>query len=266
MSGGFIRSHLKTPISAAKTGLGMTAKEHSWKVTPTEAIRLQEKIRAAVIERPLNRKIQLVAGVDAGLSSSKDKIVAAVVLLQMNEAWQPKKQKNYGESLRLVEQQHAWADLDFPYIPGLLSFREAPVVLRALKKLKHRPDVVILDGQGQAHPRKAGLASHVGVISELPCIGCAKSRLTGEYSEPGLTKGSWTDLLDKQGEVIGRVVRTRQAVKCVYVSVGHLVSLDEAMRLVLAVAGRYRLPEPTRLAHQLASKLRLHPPGENSAK
>ena len=123
---------------------GGFTRRHSWKVSPAEAIRLQEKIRTAVIERPLHREIRLVAGVDAGLSSSKDKIVAAVVLLQMNEFWQPKKQKNYGERLKLVEQQHAWADLDFPYIPGLLSFREAPVVLRALKKLKHRPDVVIL--------------------------------------------------------------------------------------------------------------------------
>jgi len=233
---------------------------HSWKVTPAEAIRLQEQIRNRVIEQPLNRPIRLVAGVDAGLSSSKDKIVAAVVLLQTDKPWLTEKLTSNEQSLSLLEQQHTWGDVNFPYIPGLLSFREAPVVLRALEKLRHRPDLVILDAQGQAHPRKAGLASHVGVITGLPCVGCAKSRLTGQHSEPGLEKGSWTDLLDNNGQVIGRVVRTRRAVKPMFVSVGHLVNLDEAMQLVLAMTGRYRLPEPTRLAHLLAGKLRLKPP------
>ena len=232
----------------------------NWSLSPAEAIGLQERIRTRVIERALNQPIQLVAGVDAALSAGKDKIVAAAVLLRTEKPWYPEKPTSVGKSLTIVEQQYAWAELSFPYIPGLLSFREAPVVLQALGKLQHRPDLVILDAQGKAHPRRAGLASHVGVISGLACVGCAKSRLTGSHESLGLEKGCWVDLLDKNGEVIGRVLRTRRAVKPVYVSVGHLVSLDEATQSVLAMASRYRLPEPTRLAHLLAAKLRLNPP------
>ena len=233
---------------------------HSWQVTPAQAIQLQQQIRTRVIERPLNRPIRLVAGVDAAISSRKDKIVAAVVLLRTHQPWIAGRLNTSGQYLETLEQQHVWGNLSFPYIPGLLSFREAPVVLQALEKLRHRPDLVILDAQGQAHPRKAGLASHVGVITGLPCVGCAKSRLTGRHSEPGPEKGSCADLLDNQGQVIGRVLRTRRSVKPVYVSVGHLVSLDEAAQLVLAMTSRFRLPEPTRLAHLLAGKLRLNPP------
>ena len=232
----------------------------NWSLTPAQAISLQQQIRNRVIERPLNQPIQLVAGLDAALSAGKDKIVAAAVLLRAHKPWFPEKPTSVGQSLTIVEQQYAWADLSFPYIPGLLSFREAPVVLQALGKLQHRPDLVILDAQGKAHPRSAGLASHVGVISGLACVGCAKSRLTGSHRTPGLEKGCWVDLLDKNGEVIGRVLRTRRAVKPVYVSVGHLVSLDEAAQSVLAMTNHYRLPEPTRLAHLLAAKLRLDPP------
>ena len=233
---------------------------HPWKVSPAQAISLQKQISSRIIERPLRRPIRLVAGVDAAIAPAKDKIVAAVVLLQLQDPWLPEQVPGCGQGLAVVEQQHAWADLDFPYIPGLLSFREAPVVLRALQKLRRRPDLVILDAQGKAHPRRAGLASHVGVLSGLPCVGCAKSRLTGQHRQPGSAKGSSTDLLDKDGQVIGRVLRTRRAVKCLYVSVGHLVDLDQASRIVLALACRYRLPEPTRLAHLLAGKLRLKPP------
>lgn len=233
---------------------------HSWQVTPAEAIRLQAQIRTRVIEQPLNRPIRLVAGIDAALSRDNDKIVAAVVLLRTHKPWIAGQINSSGQYLKTLEQRHVWGDLSFPYIPGLLSFREAPVVLRALEELRHRPDLVILDAQGQAHPRKAGLASHVGVITGLPCVGCAKSRLTGRHSEPGPEKGSCEELFDNHGQVIGRVLRTRRAVKPVYVSVGHLLSLDEATQLVLAMTSRFRLPEPTRLAHLLAAKLRLNPP------
>ena len=234
--------------------------KHSWNVTPAEAVRLQEQIRNRVIERPLSRPIRLFAGVDAALSSDKRKIVAAAVLLRTVEPWHPQKPTSLDQSPTILEQQYAWSDLNFPYIPGLLSFREAPAVLRALEKLRHQPDLVILDAQGRAHPRRLGLASHVGVISRLPCVGCAKSRLTGHHSTPGLEKSCWVDLFDRGDEVIGRVLRTRRAVKPVYVSVGHLVSLDDAVQAVLAMTGRYRLPEPTRLAHLLAAKLKLDPP------
>lgn len=234
--------------------------KHSWNVSPAAAIRLQEQIRTRVVERPLNRPIRLIAGVDASLSADKDKIVAAAVLLRTDKPWLPDKPASIGQPLTILGQQHAWADLNFPCIPGLLSFREAPAALQALAKLDHQPDLVILDAQGQAHPRRAGLASHVGVVSGLPCVGCAKSRPTDHHTTPGIEKGCCVDLLDKDSGLIGRVLRTRRAVKPVYVSVGHLVSLEQAVHAVLAMTTRYRLPEPTRLAHLLAAKLRLPPP------
>ena len=233
---------------------------HSWKVSPARAVSLQKQISSRIIDRPLRRPVRLVAGVDAAIAPAKDKIIAAVVLLQLQDPWLPDKAAVPTPDFTVLEQEHAWADLTFPYIPGLLSFREAPAVLQALKKLGHRPDLVILDAQGKAHPRRAGLASHVGVLAGLPCVGCAKSRLTGQHRQPGPAKGSATDLLDKDGQVIGRVLRTRRDLKCLYVSVGHLVSLDQAAGIVLALAVRYRLPEPTRLAHLLAANLRLKPP------
>lgn len=233
--------------------------KHSWRVSPKEAIGIQDEIRRRVVQRPLRGRVRLIAGVDAALSPEGDKIVAAAVLMR-TETFDANEPRVSAETLEVIEEQHAWAELTFPYIPGLLSFREAPAVLRALKKLGRRPDVVILDAQGLAHPRGAGLASHVGVLSGLPCIGCAKSRLTGRTGTPGLAKGSATDLRDKDGQVIGRVLRTRRAVKPVYVSVGNLIGLEQAVGMVLALAVRYRLPEPTRQAHILAGKLRVNPP------
>ena len=232
--------------------------KHSWQVSPKKAIQIQDEIRRRVVERSLRGPVRLIAGVDAALSPKGDKIVAAVVLMRCG-GFDPERPEVAADGLEMVEEGHAWKELRFPYIPGLLSFREAPAVLGALKKLGRRPDVVILDAQGSAHPRGAGLASHVGVLSSLPCIGCAKSRLTGKAETPGLAKGSMTELLGKEGRVIGRVVRTRRAVKPVYVSVGNLVSLAQAAGIVLALAVRYRLPEPTRQAHILAGKLRVDP-------
>ena len=130
------------------------------------------------------------------------------------------------------------------------------MVLRALGKLHNRPDLVILDAQGKAHPRGVGLASHVGVLCQLPCVGCAKSRLTGHHRQVGLGRGSAAELLDNDEKIIGKVLRTRSGVKCLYISVGHLIALDQAAGIVLALARPYRLPEPTRLAHLLAAKLR----------
>ncbi len=203
-----------------------------------------------MVERPLRGPVRLIAGVDAVLSPEGDKIVAATVLMRCG-GFNPDRPEVTTEDLEVVEEQQAWKELRFPYIPGLLSFREAPAVLGALRKLGRRPDVVILDTQGLAHPRGASLASHVGVLSGLAYVGCAKSRLTGEAETLGLAKG---------GRVIGQVVRTRRGVKPVYVSVGNLVSLEQATGIVLALAVRYRLPEPTRQAHILAGKLRIDPP------
>jgi deoxyribonuclease V len=146
----------------------------------------------------------------------------------------------------------------FPYVPGLLSFREIPVVLDALGKLRHPPDLLLCDGQGYAHPRRFGLACHLGVLTGIPAIGVAKSRLIGEYAEPGSNKGDWSPLMDG-GEVIGAVLRTRDNVNPVYVSVGHRIELDAAQRIVLACATRYRLPEPTRLADRLVAHVKSCP-------
>jgi deoxyribonuclease V len=156
---------------------------------------------------------------------------------------------------QVIEEQTAVRTVRFPYVPGLLSFREAPAVLAAIRKLRQTPDVLILDGQGQAHPRRMGLASHVGLLADIPTVGCAKSRLCGTFVDPSAERGSRADLMDED-EIIGAVVRTRAGTRCVFVSVGHRVTLDDAVSLVLACCTRYRLPEPTRLAHQLVTRCR----------
>jgi deoxyribonuclease V len=156
----------------------------------------------------------------------------------------------------LVETVSAVREVRFPYVPGLLSFREAPVCIAAAEKLRSRPDVFIIDGQGIAHPRRLGLAAHLGLFFDMPTVGCAKSRLTGDYEEPPLEKGAHTPLKDKS-EIIGAVVRTRTNVKPVFVSVGNKCVLADAIRIVLTCAVKYRLPEPTRLAHQSVGKLKL---------
>jgi deoxyribonuclease V len=178
-----------------------------------------------------------VAGIDVGIKDGLAR--AAVVVLTLPQ-------------LELIEQACAERPATFPYVPGLLSFREAPAILDALATLTHIPDVLIFDGQGYAHPRRMGIATHIGVLLDHPAIGCAKSRLCGTYQEPGLDRGSRTWLRDGE-ETIGAVVRTRTRVKPVFVSVGHRVSLPTAIDTVLRCGGGYRLPEPTRRAHRVAS-------------
>jgi deoxyribonuclease V len=155
----------------------------------------------------------------------------------------------------ILETQETVGRASFPYIPGLLTFREAPILLELFSNLKTRPDAVILDGQGQAHPRRLGFASHVGLWLDVPCVGCAKSRLVGSYREPGKRPGSMSPLRDGN-EVIGSIVRTKKGVKPVYVSVGNRIDLASAIRLVLHCCQGYRLPEPTRQAHLLVNALR----------
>jgi deoxyribonuclease V len=171
-------------------------------------------------------------------------IIAAVVVLTIGD-------------FELLETKSAIRKVGFPYIPGLLSFREGPVCISAVKKLITRPDVFVVDGQGVAHPRRLGLASHLGLFFDRPTIGCAKSRLTGSYREPGSKKGTYTLLKDeKKSEIIGGVVRTRTDVKPVFVSVGHKCSLEDAIKITLNCTSKYRLPEPTRQAHQMVSRLK----------
>ncbi len=217
---------------------------HAWNVTPQEAVAIQETLRQRVMRQDQYSVIQRVAGIDVGFEENGAITRAAVVVLSF-------------PGLEWIESAVARRPTDFPYIPGLLSFREAPAVLEALEQLKTLPDLLICDGQGIAHPRRFGLASHLGLICDLPSIGAAKSRLIGEHAPLGAARGEMQLLYDA-GEVIGAALRTRPNTRPVYVSIGHRVSLETAIRYTLACAPRYRLPEPTRRAHQLASAKVLH--------
>ena len=210
---------------------------HSWDVNPEEARSLQNGLREQVVKTDRFGRINTVAGVDIGLK--KDIARASVVVLSFPE-------------LQVVDSVVTESPVRFPYIPGLLSFREIPPLLTAFTQLQTEPDLVIVDGQGIAHPRRFGLASHLGLILDKPTIGCAKSRLWGRYEEPEVEQGSYTYLMDKD-EVIGAAVRTRRNVRVVYISIGHRISLDSARTLTLACCRGYRLPETTRYAHNAAS-------------
>lgn len=213
---------------------------HRWRLSPARAIAVQTRLAGLVVKDWDGRVVRWIAGLDAAFSLSH--CIGAVVLWDLSKG--------------VVEEQHiAACPLTFPYIPGLLSFREAPALLRALRKLRRTPDVLMCDGQGIAHPRRFGIASHIGVLTGLPSIGCAKSRLIGEYCEPGLCRGDSAPLVDR-GEIIGAVVRSRANTKPVYVSIGHLIDLPSAVAIVLAAATVYRLPEPTRLADLLVTAAR----------
>lgn len=209
---------------------------HSWQVTPTQAVAIQRELAGLVVETPLPALPRRVAGVD--MSVRADRVRAAVVVLD-------------AQSLRVVDHATWEGPVQFPYVPGLLSFREVPAVLAALEQIEHAPDLILTDSQGRAHPRRLGLASHLGVLLDLPTVGVAKSRLTGHADDPADSQGSLTPLLDR-GEQVGVVLRTRAAVRPVYVSVGNRITLDEAVAWVLRLTTRYRLPEPTRLAHHLS--------------
>jgi deoxyribonuclease V len=210
-----------------------------WPTTAEQAIAVQEALRDQVRCDDDFGTPQTVAGVDVGFTDESATARAAVVVLSFPE-------------LKPLAHALAYAPASFPYIPGLLSFREAPAILAALNQLGQAPDLLICDGQGIAHPRRLGIASHLGVLSGLPSIGCAKSLLVGRHGPLGAERGARSALL-YQGEQIGWVLRTRTGVKPVYVSPGHRVGLDSAAALVMACVTRYRLPETTRYAHNLAS-------------
>lgn len=209
---------------------------------PAEARKLQDELAPRVVEGPpLDLSgVRHVAGAD--VSTEGDMGYATVVVLSF-------------PALEVVEVRGHEAELRFPYVPGLLAFRELPAVIGALEKVETPVDALITDAHGRAHPRGLGLASHLGLFLQTPTVGCAKSRLVGRHEEPGREKGSVTDLVNR-GEVIGSVVRTRSGVSPVYVSVGDKVDLQSAVALVLACCTRYRLPETTRQAHNAANRLR----------
>jgi deoxyribonuclease V len=215
---------------------------HGFGLSPAEARGLQGELASRVVAGPSLPLggVRYVAGAD--VSTEGDRAYATVAVLDF-------------PGLSVVEVQGFEAPLEFPYVPGLLAFRETPSVAGALRKVETTVDAVILDAQGLAHPRRLGLASHIGLFLDVPTVGCAKSLLVGRFEEPGVEKGSVADLVHR-GEVVGKVVRTRERVAPVYVSVGNGIDLDSAVALVLACCTRYRLPEPTRQAHNAANRFR----------
>lgn len=212
-------------------------------MTPREAIALQRRLSSRV-ERStrLDRPIRLIAGVDASCQRFSRQLHIGAVLWDV-------------ETGQIVESAQVSARTEFPYIPGLLSFREAPGIIDAIGRLTIRPDLLMVDGVGWAHPRRLGIACHLGVVLDLPTIGCAKSRLIGVHREPGARRGASTRLRDR-GETVGRVLRTKPRCQPMYISIGHRVDLDDAVRWVLRAGRGRRLPEPTRLAHECAHQAR----------
>ena len=219
---------------------------HEWNVSPAEAKAIQRQLQRYVVAENCLGPVSTVAGVDVSFTH-RQTARAAIVVLTFPE-------------LQPVDHAIAETEVAFPYIPGLLAFREVPAVLAAFTELQTVPDLFLFDAHGLAHPRRLGLASHVGVLLDWPSIGCAKSRLVGEYVEPAHERGG-TSVLSESGQPIGMVVRTRSGVKPIFVSVGHRVDLDMAVRHVLDCAPKYRLPETTRWAHRVAGGAKLNNDG-----
>ena len=215
---------------------------HSWRLSPRQAIRVQRRLAAHVVEAPATGELRFVAGLDAAFSPDGRQCLAVTVLWDRQER-------------TLVEVTNASRPLRFPYVPGLLSFREAPALLAALRKLRHPADVLMCDGQGRAHPRRFGIACHLGVLCGLPAVGCAKSRLIGDAPEPGPNRGD-SAMLSVGEEQVGVVLRTQTGRRPLFVSVGHRLDLAQARALVLDCGGRFRLPEPTRQADRLVAALK----------
>lgn len=217
---------------------------HPWNLTPKEAISLQKRLKDKVKTDLTLKNPRLIAGVDVAYVREREQSVATVVVLSRAE-------------LETVESAVARTKTPFPYIPGLLSFREIPAILKALEQLSSLPDLILVDGHGQAHPRRFGIAAHLGLWLKHPTVGIGKSRLCGEFREPGKKKGARSDLIHK-GEIIGKVLRTRTGVQPVFVSVGYGLPLEECVDWTLATTSRFRLPEPIRRADKLSRESKTH--------
>jgi deoxyribonuclease V len=215
---------------------------HSWDVTSEEAVKLQIELRSLLTLECDRERFNTVAGIDVAFDSNQNKAFAAIVVLE-------------SATLRTIEIATAITEIKFPYIPGLLSFREAPTIIEAWKTLKTRPDCIICDAHGIAHPRGFSITCHLGMIFDVPAIGCAKSLLVGAYEPPAETKGSRAPLMYK-GKQVGAVLRTKDKVAPVFVSPGYKIDLDKSIEVVLKSCTKYRLPEPTRLADMYAGKLK----------
>lgn len=226
----------------------MVTKLHNWNLTPEEAIRVQQEFRERLVLRWDNRPVTTIAGVDVSIKTEVAR--AAIVVLRYPE-------------LTPIEAAVEDAPLFFPYIPGLLAFREGPAVLAAWQRLQNKPDLLMFDGQGIAHPRGMGIASLMGLWLERSTIGVAKSRLYGLHSEVGPARGDRVDLLDKSTNIIGTVLRTREKTNPLYISPGHLIDVEHATQFVIDCLAGYRLPEPTRWGHKVAGGEKL--PGESGS-
>jgi deoxyribonuclease V len=209
-----------------------------WPRSLSEARKVQDRLRKKVRIEKLKKEPEFVAGVDAAFSGQK--ILAVASLFKFPE-------------LVPLEDAFAEAEDSFPYVPGILSFREGLPIIQAVRRLKTMPDVILFDGQGIAHPKGMGIASHLGVLLNIPSIGCAKSRLIGEYKEPGAGKGCWSPLIHK-GKIIGAVLRTRDRIKPLFISPGHRIDLEDSLGIVFSSTRRFRIPEPLRRAHALSKK------------
>jgi deoxyribonuclease V len=215
--------------------------KHPWSVTPGQAPEIQRRLAGRVDRQWSGSPVRLVAGADCAYSEDDALCAAAVVVWDL-------------EARAEVDAKSVTTEIRFPYIPGLFAFREAPAVLEAFERLETRPQLLICHGHGIAHPRRFGLASHIGVLAGIPTIGCAKRRLCGNFTDPEVYRGSRAPLVDR-GETIGTALRTRTGVKPVFVSIGHRIDLPTAEQIILSCAIRYRLPEPLRLAHRCAAAL-----------
>ena len=216
---------------------------HHWNLSPTEAVALQKELRDQIELQPLETAPKLVAGADLSFDKGSETVWAGIVVMKF-------------PSLEVVEEHGIETLAPFPYVPGLLSFRESPAILEVWEGLQNKPDVLFLDGQGTAHPRRFGVACHLGLWLQIPTIGCAKTLLTGKFEELGEEKGSCAPLVHR-GEIVGEAVRTRAKVAPVFISPGHLIDQKSARELTLACDSGTRIPQPTRLAHQFVNRLRL---------
>jgi deoxyribonuclease V len=214
---------------------------HPWKVDVKEAIRIQEDLRTQVILEKTFSEVRTIGGGDVAYSKSENLLFGAIAVLSF-----PK--------MEMLDRVTAYGKIPFPYIPGLFSFREGPILIRTFQKLSIKPDVMIYEGQGIAHPRGFGLASHMGLWFDLPSIGCAKTPLLGQFNPPGPSRGSF-ELIRRKGRVVGAVLRTKNRVKPLFVSMGHRIDLNTCIQLILATCTRFRIPEPLRKAHQASRKM-----------
>lgn len=214
---------------------------HSWEVSVEEAIQIQENLRHQVILKRTFEEVNRIGGADVAYSKGRNSLFGAIVVLSF-----PK-----GGTLEIAT---ARGEISFPYISGLLSFREGPILIKAFEKLKIKPDVMIFDAQGIAHPRGFGLASHIGLWFDLPSIGCAKTPLLNDFVSPGSSKGSF-ELICKEGKEVGAVLRTKEKVKPLFISPGHKIDLETSIQIVLSTCPKFRIPEPLRRAHQASQSM-----------